>query len=126
MASDPRGVGWIDTNAPLLGRSTISVAATPASTQRRRAETRESGAAVNRVLTAEAFRLWSQGKEFTQRQAAEVFRIDEYTPEKDRTRKAAQLQQLTQGDESIDSFMAVAIPAALELRAPTGRQKEEL
>lgn len=122
----PRGVEWVDTNAPLLGRSRISVAATPASTQRRRAETRETGAAVNRVQTSDAFRLWSQGKQFTPRQAAEVFRIDEYTPEKDRTRKAAQLQQLTQGDETIDGFMTVAIPAALALQAPTGRQKEEL
>lgn len=79
---------------------------------------------MNRVRTSEAFRLWSQGKRFTPRQAAGVFRIDEYTPAKDRTRKAAQLQELTRGNGDIDAFMKEAIPAALDLRAPVGRQQE--
>lgn len=120
----PRGVAWIEENSALLGNVAISIGQTPAATQRWRAETRETGAAVNRVLTSEAFRLWSQGKEFTTRQAAGVFRIDEYTPAKERTRKAAQLQELTRGDESVEAFMRVAIPLALALTAPTGRPKE--
>jgi hypothetical protein len=104
----------------------VEITSTPtsAATQRWRAETREAGAAVNRVRTSEAFRLWSQGKEFTPRQAAGVFRIDEYTLAKDRTRKTAQLQELTRGEDDIEAFMTVAIPAALDLRAPIGRQKE--
>ncbi len=120
----PRGIAWIEANRSLLGDEEITVAATPAATQRRRAETRGSGAAVNRIRTSDAFRLWAQGKDFAPRQAAEVFRIDEYTPAKDRTRKAAQLQELTRGDEEIEAFMREAIPAALELRAPTSRQEE--
>ena len=120
----PCGVAWIEANPGLLGGATISVAPTSAATQRWRAETREAGAAVNRVRTSEAFRLWIQGKEFTPRQAAGVFRIDEYTPAKDRTRKTAQLQELIRGDEEIEAFMKYAIPAALELRAPVGRLQE--
>src|SRR5690242_17321421 len=41
----PRGVAWIEANAGLLGDAAISVAPTAAATQRRRAETREAGAA---------------------------------------------------------------------------------
>lgn len=120
----PRGVAWIEANSALLGDTTITVAPTSAATQRRRAETRETGAAVNRVRISDAFRLWSEGQEFTPRQAAGVFRIDEYTPDKDRTRKAAQLQELTRGDADIEAFMKEAIPSALELRAPVGRLRE--
>lgn len=121
----PRGVAWIDANPELLSDANITVAPTSAATQRWRAETRGAGAAVNRVRTSEAFRLWSQGKEFTPRQAAGVFRIDEYTPAKDRTRKTAQLQELTRGSEDIEAFMKEAIPTALGLRAPVSRQQEE-
>jgi hypothetical protein len=117
----PRGVEWIEANTALLGDTTITVAPTSAATQRRRAETREEGAALNRVRISEAFRLWTEGKKFTPRQAAGVFRIDEYTPAKDRTRKTAQLQELSRGDEDIEAFMKEAIPSALELRAPVGR-----
>ena len=121
----PRGVAWTEANQTFLGDTNITVAPTSAATQRWRAETREAGAAVNRVRTSEAFRLWTQGKEFTPRQAAGVFRIDEYTPAKDRTRKTAQLQELTRSDEEIEAFMKAAISAALGLRAPVGRQQEE-
>lgn len=120
----PRGVSWVEANQDLFGDVDLSVAPTSAATRRWRAETRESGAALNRVLTSEAFRLWSAGKDFSPRQAAGVFRIDEYTPAKERTRKAAQLQDLSRGDQQIEEFMKVAIPLALALSAPSGRQKE--
>lgn len=120
----PRGVAWLEANPGLLGDAEIAAAPTSAATQRWRAETREAGAAVNRVRTSEAFRLWTQGEKFTPRQAAGVFRIDEYTPTKDRTRKTAQLQELTRGEDDIEEFMKEAIPAALDLRAPVGRQQE--
>lgn len=121
----PRGVAWIEANTSLLDGASVTVAPTSAATQRWRAETREAGAAINRVRTSEAFRLWLQNKAFTPRQAAGVFRIDEYTPAKDRTRKTAQLQELIRGEEEIEAFMKQAIPAALELRAPAGRLQEE-
>ena len=122
----PRGVAWIEANTAFLDGASVAVAPTSAATQRWRAETREAGAAINRVRTSDAFRLWQQNKEFTPRQAAGVFRIDEYTPAKDRTRKTAQLQELTRGDKEIETFMKQAIPAALELRAPAGRRQEEI
>lgn len=121
----PRGAAWIEANPTLLGGAPITVSPTSAATQRWRAETRNSGAAFNRIRTSEAYRQWSQGKNFTSRQAAGVFRIDEYTAAKDRTRKTAQLQELTRGDKGIEAFMKIAIPAALALAAPTGRQKED-
>ncbi|MHA6695295.1 hypothetical protein [Homoserinimonas sp. A520] len=121
----PRGVAWFEANQSVLSGGTVSVAPTSAAAQRWRAETRGSGAAVNRIRTSDAFRLWSAGKELAPRTAADVFRIDEYTPPKDRSRKAAQLQELAGGDPEIDEFMKVAIPAALALRAPVGRLEEE-
>lgn len=120
----PWGVKWIDANRPLLDDPSISVAPTSAAAQRWRAETRESGAAINRVRTSDAFRLWLESKEFTPRQAASVFRIDLYTPAKERTRKAAQLQASMQGDPELETFMKAAIPLALALQAPAGRQEE--
>jgi hypothetical protein len=54
-----------------------------------------------------------------------VFRIDEYTPPKDRSHKAARMQELAQGDEEVELFIKEAIPAALALAAPTGRQEKE-
>jgi hypothetical protein len=120
----PRGVAWVESSRLLLQEAKINVAATPAATQRWRAETRVSGAAVNRLRTSEAYRLWVQGERFTPRQAAEVFRIDEYTPAKDRTHKAARLQELVRGDEEIEGFIKEAIPVALALRPPVGRYEE--
>jgi hypothetical protein len=121
----PRGVAWIEANPDFLKDVRMSVAPASAATQSRRAETRERGAAVNRVLTSDAFRLWSQGRPFSPVQAAAVFRIDEYTPAKDRTKKAAQLQEMIRGDEVAEAFMKDAIPAALALTAPSGRQEGE-
>lgn len=121
----PSGVAWVEANPTLVDDETISVAPTAAATQRWRVETRESGAAINRVRTSDAFRLWLAKKEFTPRQAASVFRIDLYTPAKERTRKAAQLQAAVQGDPELEDFMKDAIPLALALQAPTGRQEEE-
>ncbi len=120
----PRGIAWVEANPGVLDGADISVAPTSAATQRWRAETREMGAAVNRVRTSEAYHLWSAAREFSPRQAAAVFRIDEYTPAKDRTRQTAQLQELTRGEEDIETFMKVAIPTALALTPPVGRLKE--
>lgn len=121
----PSGVAWLESNSALLNAAGISVAALSAATQRWRAETREVGAATNRVRTSVAFRMWSEGQTFTSRQAAEVFRIDEYTPAKDRTHKTARLRELAKHDEEIERFMQIAIPLALQLAAPTGRQNKE-
>jgi hypothetical protein len=119
----PRGITWIEANPEAFG-SDVTVAPTSAATQRWRAETREAGAAANRIRTSDAFRSWTQGKQFTSRQAASVFRIDLYTPEKERSRKAAQLQELIRGDADLEIFMKEAIPLAMTLQAPTGRQEE--
>lgn len=121
----PEGVAWIDENASLIHTGSESVAATSAATQRWRAETRDSGATLNRIRTSEAFRLWANGGDFTARQAAELFRIDEYTPTKERSRKAARVQDFARGDAEIEEFMKLAIPAAMALRAPVGRNEEE-
>lgn len=121
----PRGAAWIEAHPELLAGEAITIAPTSAATQRRRSETREVGAAINRVRTSSAFQSWVVGKAFTPREAAEVFRIDEYTPAKDRSRKAAQLQELARGESDLVEFLETAIPAALELTAPTGRLEEE-
>jgi hypothetical protein len=109
---------WIEVNSQLLEGEGISVADTPAATRARRAETREVGAAVNRIRTSPAFRLWIEGNPVTPRQAAEVFRIDEYTPDRDRTHKTNRLRELARGDAEIEEFLKEAVPAALALRPP--------
>ncbi|WP_431277862.1 hypothetical protein [Leifsonia poae] len=118
----PVGVAWIEANSELVGAE-ITVAATSPATQRWRAETRESGAASHRVRTSDAFRLWAKGEKFSARQAAGVFRIDQYTPVKERTRKAAQMQESVRGDSELDAFIREAIPIALALQAPRRRQE---
>ena len=119
----PRGVDWVEANGPAAAEVTVS--STTAAAQRRRAETREVGAIVNRIRVSAAFRSWVRGQGFTARQAAEVFRIDEYTPVKDRSRKAARVQELAQGEADIQEFLKEAIPVALALTAPIGRQERE-
>jgi hypothetical protein len=119
----PLGIEWIESNPGALGAE-VTVAPTSAATQRWRAETREVGAAANRVRTSDAFRSWRQGRSFTARQAASVFRIDLYTPEKERSRKAAQLRESIRGNAELEEFMNEAIPLAMTLQAPTGRQEE--
>lgn len=120
----PRGVTWVEANPAALD-SDITVAPTSSATQRWRAETREVGAVANRVRTSDAFRLWTQGSPFTARQAASVFRIDRYTPEKERSRKAAQIQVSVRGDGELEAFMKIAIPLAMTMQAPTGRQEAD-
>jgi hypothetical protein len=120
----PGGITWVETNSDLV-RANITVAPTSAATQRWRAETRTAGAAANRVRNSDAFRLWAEHNEFTPRQAASVFRIDLYTPTKERSRKAAQLQESVRGDEELEAFIKAAIPVALTLRAPAGRQEAD-
>lgn len=118
----PRGVAWVEANPGVLSAD-ITVASTSAATQRWRAETRAVGAAANRVRSSDAFNLWTQRREFTPRQAASVFRIDLYTPTKERSRKAAQLQESIRGDDELEAFMKDAIPIALALQAPTRREE---
>ena len=120
----PRGVTWVEANPTALD-SDITVAPTSAATKRWRAETREVGAVANRIRTSDAFRSWTQGKPFTARQAASVFRIDRYTPEKERSRKAAQIGESIRGDGELEAFMKIAIPLAMTMQTPTGRQEED-
>lgn len=121
----PRGVQWVEANPALLAGTEISIAETSAAAQTRRAETREAGAAVNRVLTSDAFKLWARGREFTARQAAQVFRIDEYTPAQSRRQKAAQLRELVRSDSEAEAFVMAATDVALQLSAPVARQKDQ-
>lgn len=121
----PQGVDWVEANGSAVAAAEFTVSSTSAATQRRRAETREVGAIVNRIRVSAAFRSWVRGQAFTARQAAEVFRIDEYTPAKDRSRKAARLQELARGEADVQEFLKEAIPAALALTAPIGRQEKE-
>lgn len=118
----PAGVVWAR-QFELGNEVGVVVASTSAAAQGRRAETREVGTAISRVRGSAAFRLWRGGEDFSPRQAAEVFRIDEYTPAKERSRKAANLQALTVSDKEIGRFLSVAIPAAEALRAPIGRKE---
>lgn len=118
------GRTWVRAHQHLSTSAQITVAATPVAAGKRRAETSEISAAVDRLRTSAAYRAWSTGRPFTPRQAAEVFRIDDYTPPEDRHRKTARLAQLVEGDDDLTRFLAVAVPAALELSAPTVNRED--
>ena len=119
-----RGQRWIAEHDRLGARADITVAATPAATAKRRAETGEVSAAVDRLRTSGAYKAWAAGGSFTPRQAAEAFRIDDYTPIDDRHRKTARIAQLVAGEPDLTDFLAVAIPAALQLSAPTPTRED--
>lgn len=114
----PTGQAWLARNRTLLEDANVAVAETPAATGKRRAETHEVSAVVDRVRTSPAFRAWAAGQPVSDRAAAEVFRIDEYTSQRDRTLKTARINELASGNDDIAAFLRVAIPAALALRAP--------
>lgn len=118
------GLRWVAHHQHLGVRADITVAATPAATGKRRAETGEVSAAVDRLRTSAAFRAWSAGDPFTARQAAEAFRIDDYTPTDDRHRKTARVAQLVAAEPDLAAFLEVAIPAALQLSAPTPTRED--
>lgn len=120
----PSGMQWLDVNPGLTNRASIAVADTPAATAKRRAETRDVSSAVDRVRSSTAYKAWASGREVSERAASEVFRIDEYTPTSDRTKKTARIKALAEGHDDIASFLAVAIPAALALRAPTAASED--
>lgn len=121
----PTGQAWLARNRTLLEGANVTVAETPAATGKRRAETHEVSAAIDRVRSSPAFRAWAAGQAVNDRAAAEVFRIDEYTPQRDRTLKTARINQLASEHDDIAAFLQVAIPAALALRAPTAIRPED-
>ena len=118
------GQAWLDANGNLIDRSKIRVADTPTAKGKRRAETRAVSAAVERVRNSSAFKTWLEGAEIGERAAAEVFRIDEYTPPRERTLKTARINDLARGHDDVAEFLKVAIPRALALRAPAVTKTE--
>lgn len=115
----PTGQAWLARHPDLTGGAEISVAATPAATAKHRAETRDVSTAITRVRTSAAYRTWEAGGSVSPAAAADVFRIDVYTPASERTRKTARIKELVAGHSDLQQFLDVAIPAALALAAPT-------
>lgn len=118
------GHTWAAQHAHLTGSAQISVAATPAATGKRRAETAEASAAIDRLRTSAAYRAWRAGRDFTGRQAAEAFRIDDYTPLGDRHRKTARVVHLAADQPDLSEFLSLAVPAALELATPAPTRED--
>lgn len=119
------GQSWYARTEPELASSSVQVAVTPAATGKRRAETREVSSAIDRLRNSTAFKAWAAGKPITDQQAGEAFRIDVYTSPADRHRKTARIHRLVSGDPQLDAFLTVAIPAALNLTAPTPAASKE-
>lgn len=114
----PAGQRWLAERADLTAAASLTVADTPTATTKKRLETRDHGSAVSRVLASSAYKAWVAGEPVTPRAAAHVFRIDEYTPARDRQLKTARIHDLVSAHGDLAVFLEVAIPAALALRGP--------
>lgn len=120
------GLTWFSQAGPKVASSSVRVADTPAATAKRRSETREVSAAIDRLRTSAAYRAWAAGEPVAARDAGEAFRIDVYTSPEDRHRKTARVHQLVTGHSELEDFLSVAIPAALRLTAPTAPTSKEI
>lgn len=115
----PAGQIWLRTHSSPAGQASVRVAATPARTAKRRAETRNVAAIVDRLRSSAAFRAWASGQAVESKQAADVFRIDEYTQARDRHLKTSRVAEIVADTPELTDFLATAIPAALALAPPT-------
>lgn len=115
------GRGWLRQNSSLAAQAELSVAVTPVATAKKRAETRRPAEMIDRILSSPAYKAWAAGQPIPERQAAAVFRIDEYTPARDRQLKTARISELVADDPNLADFISVAIPLALALSAPNAK-----
>ena len=107
------GRAWAETAA----RERVTVAALTGG-GRRRAETSRTATLDGRVRGSEAFRFWLRGESIPNNVAAAVFRIDEYTPTRERHLKTARLRETVLDQPDLVEFIDSITPAAIELSAP--------
>ncbi|MDM7990716.1 hypothetical protein [Arthrobacter sp. zg-Y877] len=109
----PVGQTWIATQArELLGK--IEVATTSPKSAARRAETHEVAATMDRLRSSHAFTAWASGVPVQARDAAAAFRIDSYTPKRDRILKTAKVRELARDHPELHNFLDQIIPVALQ------------
>lgn len=111
----PAGHTWLAAHAAVETTGTIEVASASPRSAARRAETHEVAAAVGRLRSSPAFAAWKSGLPLPEREAAAVFRIDGYTPKRDRDLKTAKVRELVVGHPDLLAFLEVAVPIALEI-----------
>jgi hypothetical protein len=116
----PAGQAWLSDHPDTASGAPVRVADTPARTAARRAETHEVAATVDRLRSSSAFRAWSSGEPLVDRDAAAVFRIDGYTPVRDRVLKTAKVRELVVDHPDLLEFLEAAIPVALALGTQAG------
>jgi hypothetical protein len=75
---------------------------------------------LNRLRRTEAFQIWKRGKSVSPRSAAAAFRIDAYTPSRERTFLAAQLTESAErvGDKELSRFLVAMERIALDYQVP--------
>jgi hypothetical protein len=111
----PAGQAWLSNHPDTARGAPVRVADTPSRTAARRAETHEVAATVDRLRSSSAFRTWCSGQPLVDRDAAAVFRIDGYTPARDRVLKTAKVRELVVDHPDLLEFLEAAIPVALAL-----------
>lgn len=118
-----RGLQWLEHSGPAT-RKALGIEATV----QPRPSSPQSGTKVvdlSRLRRSEAFSIWKRGEAVSPRAAAAAFRIDAYTPRRDRTYLIAQLTQVAEkaGDKEICRFLPAMERLALDYSVP-GRQME--
>lgn len=109
----PAGQAWVATQArELCGQ--IEVAPSSPKSAARRAETHEVAAAIDRLRSSHAFAAWFSGVPVQARDAAAAFRIDSYTPKRDRILKTAKVRELALDYPEFHNFLDQIIPVALD------------
>lgn len=113
----PAGVEWVKRQGPSVERL---LGGRVGSWRRdeRRAETRKRALERARVRRLAAWRLWEAGRPVSQRQAAEVFRVDSETPRRQIHLKVQRMTELLGEDPSVGAFvrqMAVVVTGPTRL-----------
>jgi len=110
------GVSWVSRH----GKSAATGVgeAPPANTIAVRKENVASKREGERIRAHVVFRKWRAGDQITTHDAGSVFRIDDYTPQRERTLKMQRLEEAVAGDGELAAFvMAARVIAEAQLKA---------
>lgn len=109
----PAGQSWVAEQAEAGQSQNSQVAPASLHLAVRRAETHEVATAVNRLRASSAYSAWESDSPVLPRDAAAVFRIDEYTPQRDRILKTAKIRELVSDHPNLIQFVDYVVPVAL-------------
>jgi hypothetical protein len=121
----PAGLRWLESEGSKVRRRLgIKV---PINRGERRAETRHQAIEIQRLTRSDAYRLWKAGVPVEAKQAAQAFRIDGYTTDRDRSLKSTRFIEMAvaNGDKELQQFVEDMAAVAADYRPPVMKAASE-